>query len=341
MCDDTVLTEDNLTISYPMLVTNFTNKNAGIAFVNGAAVSQNLFTGDFEVQNDPEDDLNVGLLELVRAKGKENFADFRNDYVKYYMSDERVIEPCLRHVAYYNKKCIKCGADIDVTGTLGKVMIMGDSISTYGGYSYGRDADYKPALNQHWYAGEQDNTDLTSVHQTWWDMLISNTDSTLAYNRSCSGSTIADATWPNGVYTQKWNSFNDRLDEVLTHDELEVFGYTPEDIDTFIFFGGTNDNNVASIGEAKYADWTDEDLKYFAPAYCRYIATIKANFPNARIVSLVDTTLKQVADTQIAINEYYGVTTVTINGFDEVAPHPTVKGMQQIEKTLREALCKD
>ncbi|MBO7217081.1 MAG: hypothetical protein J6V50_00090, partial [Clostridia bacterium] len=337
-CDDVVLTTDSFTISYPMFVSNFTELNAGIAFVNNAAVSQNLFTGDFEVQNDLEKDLNIGLLELVRAKGTENFADFRNDYLKYYMSDERVIEPCIRHESYYNKKCTKCGADIDVTGTLGNVMIMGDSISTYGGYSYGRDADYKPALNQHWYAGEQDNTDLTNVHQTWWDILISNMDATLAYNRSCSGSTIAEATWENGAQTKRYNSFNARLDEVLSHNELEMFGYTPEDIDTFIFFGGTNDDNRANIGEAKYSDWTAEDLKYFAPAYCRYIATVKANFPNAKIVSLVDTTLTQVADTQIAINEYYGITTVTINGFDEVAPHPTVKGMRQIEKTLRKAL---
>lgn len=338
MCDDTVLTDDNLTISYPMLVTNFTEKNAGIAFVNNADVSQNLFTGDFEVQNDSENDLNVGILELVRAKGTADFETFRNDYLKYYCSDEKVVEPCLRHAAYYNKKCIKCGADIDVTGTLGNVMIMGDSISTYGGYSYGRDADYKPALNQHWYAGDQDNTDLVGVHQTWWNMLISNMDATLAYNRSCSGSTIAEAKWYDGVAEKKYNSFNARLDEVLSNNELQVFGYTPEDIDTFIFFGGTNDNGACNLGEAKYSDWTAEDLKYFAPAYCRYIATIKANFPNAKIVSLVDTTLTQVADTQIAINEYYGITTVTINGFDEVAPHPTVKGMQQIEKTLRIAL---
>lgn len=336
MCDDVVLTDDNLTISYPMLVTNFTERNAGIAFVNGAEVSQNLFTGEFAVQNDDESDLNVGLLELVRAKGTADFESFRNDYLKYYCSDERIVEPCMKHAAYYDKKCVKCGADIDVTGTLGNVMIMGDSISTYHGYTYGQYG----VLGQAWYGKEQDNTDLTGVHQTWWNILMSNMDANLVYNRSCSGSTIADATWPNGVYTQKWNSFNDRLDEVLSHDELQMFGYTPADIDTFIFFGGTNDNNVASIGEAKYSGWTDEDLKYFAPAYCRYIATVKENFPNAKIVSLVDTTLTQVADTQIAINEHYGITTVTINGFDEVAPHPTVKGMRQIEETLRIALSK-
>lgn len=334
MCDDVVLTDDNLTISYPMLVTNFTEKNAGIAFVNNAEVSQNLFTGDFAVQNDSESDLNVGLLELVRAKGTVDFETFRNDYLKYYYINEKIVEPCIRHEAYYNKKCTKCGVDIDVTGSLGNVMIMGDSISTYHGYTYGQYG----VLGQAWYGKEQDNTDLTGVHQTWWDILISNMDATLAYNRSCSGSTIAEATWSNGTETKRYNSFNARLDEVLSHEELQMFGYTTEDIDTFIFFGGTNDNNAANMGEAKYSDWTAEDLKYFAPAYCRYISTVKANFPNAKIVSLVDTTLTQVAETQIAINEYYGITTVTINGFDEVAPHPTVKGMRQIEETLRYAL---
>ena len=38
------------------------------------------------------------------------------------------------------------------------------------------------------------------------------------------------------------------------------------------------------------------------------------------------------------INEHYGVLTVELNGFDEIAPHPTVKGMKQIESVLRNAL---
>ncbi len=331
MCDDTVLTKDNFTISYPMFVSNFTECNAGIAFVNGAEVSQNLFTGDFAIQNDGESDLNVGLLELVRAKGTADFESFRSDYLKYYHGGERPIEPCRKHEAYYNKKCTICGADIDVTGTLGNVMIMGDSISTFDGYSY--------KLGQFWYGDvASNNTDVRKVEQTWWNILMSNMDANLVYNRSCSGSTIAEARWSDGVATKAYNSFNARFDQVVADNELEPFGYTLEDIDTFIFFGGTNDNASCNIGEAKYSDWTEEDLKYFAPAYCRYIATVKAKCPNAKIVSLVDTTLAKVAETQLAINEHYGVTTVTINGFDEVAPHPTVKGMRQIEETLRHAL---
>ncbi len=333
MCDDVILTNDNLTISYPMFVRNFTEDNAGIAFVNGADVSQNIFTGDFAVQNDDESDLNVGLLELVRAKGKSNFESFRNDYLKYYFNREITVEPCVRHEAYYDKKCTKCGADIDITGTLGNVMIMGDSISTFDGYSY--------KLGQFWYGDvATNNTDVRKVEQTWWNILMSNMDANLVYNRSCSGSTVSEARWTDGVATKAYNSFNARFDQVVADNELAPFGYSLEDIDTFIFFGGTNDNGSCNLGEPKYSDWTDEDLKYFAPAYCRYVATVKANCPNARIVSLVDTTLTKVADTQIAINEYYGVTTVTINGFDEVAPHPTVRGMRQIEETLRIALSK-
>lgn len=79
--------DDKLTVSFPMMVTNWTNENAGIAFVNGATVSQNIWIGDFAIPNDYDGTLTVNLLDLVQAKTEDtetNFAEFRANYLAEY-----------------------------------------------------------------------------------------------------------------------------------------------------------------------------------------------------------------------------------------------------------------
>ena len=233
---------------------------------------------------------------------------------------------------YYNGVCLGCGADIPENETcdLGNVMIMGDSITTFEGYSY--------ELKQHWYfqGGREDNmTDVTDVSETYWDILMSNCEGRLVRNQSCSGSTFVEAKYHGGDFEKAYNSFWDRLNRYLLQENF----FEGKKIDTFIFFGGTNDNNSCAMGEIKYENWTDEDLKYFAPAYAHYIYQVQKTCPDAKLFSIVDTTLAQVADTMKEINEHYGVYTVEINGFDEIPPHPTVKGMKEIERVLRAKLC--
>ena len=232
---------------------------------------------------------------------------------------------------FYNRVCANCDAVIsdDEVLDLGDVIIMGDSITTFEGYSY--------ELKQHWYfqGGREDNmTDVTDVSETWWDILMSNVEGRLLRNQSCSGSTFVEAKYKGGEFEKAYNSFWDRLTRYMKDKNFFEGKY----VDTFIFFGGTNDNNSCAMGEIMYEGWTDEDLKYFAPAYAHYIYRVKEVCPDAKLVSIVDTTLAQVADTMKEINEHYGVLTVEIDGFDEIPPHPTVKGMKQIESTLREAL---
>ncbi len=235
---------------------------------------------------------------------------------------------------FYNCACANCDAEIsdEEILDLGNVIVMGDSISTFEGHSY--------ELGQFWYydGGREDNmTDVTAVEETWWDILMSNCDGKLLRNQSCSGSTFVEARYKGGEFEKAYNSFWDRLNRYL----LQTDFFENKTVDTFIFFGGTNDNNASAMGEVMYEGWTDEDLKYFAPAYAHYIYRVKETCPDALLVSIVDTTLAQVADTMKEINAHYGVLTVEIDGFDEIAPHPTVKGMKEIERTLREALKKE
>ncbi len=70
-------------------VGSWTETNTGIAYVNGSAVAQNMFTGDFTVANDMDADMNIDLVDLVRAKdpanmSTANFEKFRKAYLDNY-----------------------------------------------------------------------------------------------------------------------------------------------------------------------------------------------------------------------------------------------------------------
>jgi hypothetical protein len=60
--------------------------------------------------------------------------------------------------------------------------------------------------------------------------------------------------------------------------------------DIILIFGGTNDawTKTTLQGDYKYADWTYEDLWYFRPAFACLVGRIKANFPNARIINIMN-----------------------------------------------------
>lgn len=63
----------------------WTEENAGVAFVNGAAVAQDMWTGDFTLVGDENKDFRVNLVDLcyLGSKIKEHEADFpKNEAIK-------------------------------------------------------------------------------------------------------------------------------------------------------------------------------------------------------------------------------------------------------------------
>ena len=71
---------------------------------------------------------------------------------------------------YIDGSCTVCSAVTNEKPKIGNLMVLGDSISTFEGYTY-----YE---NHHWYmdGGRDDNTtDVTNVRQTYWNILLSNT----------------------------------------------------------------------------------------------------------------------------------------------------------------------
>ena len=85
----------------------------------------------------------------------------------------------------------------------GKVLIFGDSYSTFEGYiPEGYAFYYPPSLST--------RPSLPDVNFTWWKALINETASTLILNNSWSGSTMG-YTGYNGADTSKTSSFITRL----------------------------------------------------------------------------------------------------------------------------------
>ena len=122
---------------------------------------------------------------------------------------------------------------------IGNVYILGDSYSTFSRYipkTHG--AYYKPII--------QEDTDVCEVGQTWWKIVLNNTESNLVLNDSWSGTTICNTGYNGGDYSNR--SFVTRFDKLINEKFFEN-----KQIDTVLIFGGTNDNWAQSpVGETKY-----------------------------------------------------------------------------------------
>lgn len=206
---------------------------------------------------------------------------------------------------------------------LGNVFILGDSYSTFEGYvpeSY--EVYYAKS-----YVGE---TDVDDVEQTWWKRLINQTGSQLLRNCSWSGTTVCNTGYSGDCSD---NSFIGRFEKLVGA------GYFRDHrVDTMLIFGGTNDSWADSpIGEYVYADWKQEELFSFLPAVCYLVHRVKTELPNARIICMVNTEMKDaVARGIVSACEKYGAEAIVLRKIEKVSGHPNQMGMKQIcEQVLR------
>ena len=230
---------------------------------------------------------------------------------------------------YVDGSCTVCSAVTNEKPKIGNLMVLGDSISTFEGYTYYPD--------HHWYmeGGREDKmTDVTNVRQTYWNILLSNTKGKLVALQASSGSTICHSV-AKGDYVLP-NSFITRFENMIKDGFFEKTR-----VDTLIIPGGTNDSNRGSpIGLAKYSDWTAEDLNSFAPAVGYLFNKVKETLPDTRVIIIIDDTLRyDIASTLSAAAEYYGFEAVHLgDDVEMIEPHPTVLGMKQIERAIREVM---
>lgn len=192
-----------------------------------------------------------------------------------------------------------------------KVSVLGDSYSTFTGY-------VTPAKNKVYYHQDKKTNGLESVDQTWWMQVIKGVDGTLEVNNSYSGSTVCYTGYNKLDFSK--TSFVRRANELGSPDLILVCG-------------GTNDGWAKSpIGDYKYADWTEEDLKAFRPACAKMFATLKEKHPKAKIVFVLNCDIGGgVTKSALEICKHYNIPVARIpKSCEKKSAHPTVAGMKAI-----------
>ena len=194
-----------------------------------------------------------------------------------------------------------------------RVSVIGDSISTYGGYM-------TPSNNRCYYNGEA-STDVDDVSKTWWYQVIQRMNWLFEVNNSWAGSFVCNTGYDGGDASA--HSFVTRMSEIGRPDIIFIMG-------------GTNDSWGSSpLGNFKYSDWTQSDLNDFRPAFAYMLWYLKSHNPNAKIYNVVNYGLgSDYISSMATICEYFNVDNIVLTDYDKASSHPTAQGMTTIANTI-------
>lgn len=206
--------------------------------------------------------------------------------------------------------------------TFGRVAVLGDSYSTFEGCI--------PDGYAFYYGSEKHvETGVLRREDTWWDMLLRETGSTLLMNNSYSGSTVCTTVRKELPVSSAFVS------------RLPVFfdGSTP--LDTIFFLGATNDSWIdAPLGEPTLKDWraySEEEKKYVLPAVGYTFGYLADKYPFARVVAIVNDGLKpEIARAIVEAAKTCRCVTVELNGVSKIHGHPNADGMKRIKELILE-----
>ena len=192
------------------------------------------------------------------------------------------------------------------------VSILGDSYSAFEEYVH-------PSTNHPWYFTQPkaDRTDVTSVTQMWWHLILQKQQYRLCLANAFSGATICNRGYRKEDYTDR--SFLTRMTDLGCPDIIFILG-------------ATNDSWADSpIGEYKYRDWTKEDLFTFRPAMAKMLWSLKNRHPYVEIYFILNSELKKEINESVhTICQHYQIDCIDLRDIDKKNSHPTIKGMQQI-----------
>ena len=112
------------------------------------------------------------------------------------------------------------------------------------------------------------------------------------------------------------------------------------DPDVILVCGATNDSWADSpIGELRYGNWTDAELKAFRPAMAKMLAGLVQGYPRARVLFILNDGLKPaINDSVHEICRHDGVRCLDLQKIDKQDGHPSVVGMRQIAEQVTDAL---
>ncbi len=224
-----------------------------------------------------------------------------------------------------NENLVPKAAAKDVTiGSLTglKFSILGDSISTFNGYSNNAAVNSTIGSNAVWYYGN--NNDVTSVDQTWWKRVADTTGMEVLVNNSYSGDKVC-------VYGKT------RATQLHNND-----GETPDVIAVYL---GTND----FANGCTLADFTTN--------YPAMIASITEEYPDADIYLLnllyygssadgfcnvIEDAAETYGCTYVDIRNDAGFTSSNLGSYmpDQYGVHPGSAGMELIANCVVDAMSK-
>ncbi len=218
-----------------------------------------------------------------------------------------------------------CACSKPLAPSLGNVLVLGDSFSTFkGSIPEGYSAFYS---EENCFGGVRTHED------TWWHQVIESSNSNLLLNSSYSGSTICHTGYDGNDYSAF--SFVTRATQLIKN------GFFQENrVDTVLIYGGLNDCWAQSPrGEIKYENITNTELYSFFPALSYLFQTIQNCSKNTRIIFIIEEQLDNAMKDGIKeIALHYSVETISPVGAELQGSHPTLKGMKTIAEQILSAL---
>ena len=221
--------------------------------------------------------------------------------------------------------------DSSVVAVKKRVAIMGDSYSTFGGWS-NRDVAGNPNDYYVYYPHICPLTGVDSVEKTWWYMLCQKPEFELEISNSNSGAVISNTHYGGVDVAGTDLSFMNRVGK-------NSFGVDYNgNPDVILVFGGTNDCWAGvELGKYVYENWSAADLKCFRPAFSKFLSTLQELYPDAIVLNITNNVTagipgltKSIAESMQNICNHYGVYNIVLKDIEKVDGHPTYKGMQSI-----------
>jgi len=187
-----------------------------------------------------------------------------------------------------------------------RISVIGDSISTYRGYS--DSADNSPRYP---------TGDFLLPSYTWWMRVINAAGGVLDTNSSYSGSRASARDGAPSFYDRAHAGSAGTADVI------------------FVELGTADSTSNVPLGDYDFTTATIASLSEatFRTAYIKGLRALQYNYPAARIVCLIAEMGDGYADSIKVIAEHYGVRWVDVRGYAALAEgdvHPSVYGMAQI-----------
>ena len=219
------------------------------------------------------------------------------------------------------------GSDKPETDVKVKVSLLGDSITTYQGYT--------PYSNNYQYP-KSGYTGFDSVTKTWWHQLIYKKmkDAGLEVNSSYTGTCVQNTTsvgHPGLGFLQRYSELGNP--------------------DVIIVNGGTNDSwsFKLPVGSLDFSIATDDlDTYQFAQAYDKLIRLLRQKYPSAKICCVIGDAVMDVSYTDYAqvirdVCSHYSLPYAEVVFADRAAStydsvHPNVEGMADMAEQVWDAL---